>query len=88
MSERMWLVEGRYTVSGRRVMRRVLVVSVSCREIFMPRVELILTEFLSLCDFLSPTDNTDCSDFTFSFSSIRSLATQNLTSLKLLLLGN
>ena len=31
-------------------MRSVLVVSVSCREMFMPRVELILTEFLFLTE--------------------------------------
>ncbi len=66
MSERMWLVYGTNTVSGRNVIRSVLVVSVSYREMFTPRVDFILTEFLSLCDFLSPTDNTDCSDFSFS----------------------
>ena len=52
-------------MSGRRVMRSVLVVSVSCREIFTPRVELILTEFLFLAElFLFLTEPTDNTEFT------------------------
>ena len=42
---------------------RVLV-SVSCREMFMPRVELILTEFVFLTElFLSLTEPTDNTEF-------------------------
>ena len=58
----MWWVLGTYTVSGRRVIRRVCVVSVLVRWILTPLVDFTLTEFLFLTEFLSLTEFTEITE--------------------------